>query len=671
MAMLDKVATPWDDSGLTDALEASYTGKIDAAIDEAREWLADSQAADGHWAFELEADATIPAEYILLNHYLDEIDDAVESKLVVYLKKTQGKHGGWPLYHDGDFNLSASVKAYFALKITGEDIEAPYMRWARKAILEHGGAARANVFTRFALALFGQVPWRALPVTRVEALLLPKWAPFHIFKISYWSRTVMVPLMVLAALRPRARNPRGIGIPELFVKPADEQRFYLTNPTGNFFGMTMLWVDFFARLIEPFVPQYFANKGIKKAMEFVTERLNGEDGLGGIFPAMANALMAFDATGLPHDHPDYVVCRKAIDKLLVLNDDWGYCQPCLSPVWDTGLACHALLESGLGEGDAMIAKANEWLLGRQILDVKGDWEANRGHLRPGGWAFQYWNDYYPDVDDTAVIVMALHRADPEKYRESIERGTEWIVGMQSRNGGWGAFDAENNHMFLQNIPFADHGALLDPPTADVCARCVGMLAQLGYHRDHPVMAKGLAYLRSEQEEDGSWFGRWGNNYVYGTWSVLCAFNAAGEDMRAPHIQKAVDWLKYVQRPDGGWGEDCSTYWQHRTWYVSAATLERRRDEVKTSTPSQTSWAMLGLMAAGEVDSESVGRGVDYLVNAERTGGKWHEEYFNAVGFPRVFYLRYHGYSIYFPLWTLSRYRNLKNGSANKFPMFGI
>jgi len=669
--MLDRVTTPWDDSGASDASEVSYTDRIDAAIDEARKWLADHQATDGHWAFELEADATIPAEYILLNHFLGEVDDAVEAKLKAYLIKTQGKHGGWPLYHDGDFNLSASVKAYFALKMTGEDINAPYMRWARKAILENGGAARANVFTRFALALFGQVPWRALPVTRVEAMLLPKWAPFHIDKISYWSRTVMVPFMVLAALKPRARNTRSVGIPELFVKPAEEQRFYLTNPTGNFFGMAMLWVDFVARFFEPLVPQYFKKKGIKKAMEFITERLNGEDGLGGIFPAMANALMAFDATGYPHDHPDYVVCRKAIDNLLVLNDDWGYCQPCLSPVWDTGLACHAMLESGLDEGGTIIAKAIEWLRGRQILDVKGDWKTNRGHLRPGGWAFQYSNDHYPDVDDTAVIVMALHRADPEKYRESIERGAEWVVGMQSRNGGWGAFDADNDHMFLQNIPFADHGALLDPPTVDVCARCLGMVAQLGYDRDHPVMAKGLEFLRNEQEEDGSWYGRWGNNYVYGTWSVLCAFNAAGEDMQAPHIRKAVDWLKYVQRPDGGWGEDCSSYWQHRSWYVSVATLQRRRDEVKTSTPSQTSWAMLGLMAAGEVDSESVSRGVDYLLKAERTGGKWHEEYFNAVGFPRIFYLRYHGYSAYFPLWTLSRYRNLKKDSFHKFPMFGI
>ena len=655
MVKLEVVPHPTDGSKASKDFDLNG---VDAVVEEARAWLADRQASDGHWAFELEADATIPSEYIMLNHYLDEVDEDTESKLAAYLKETQGDHGGWPLYHDGDFNLSASVKAYFALKLTGEDIEAPYMRWARKAILEHGGAAKANVFTRFALALFGQVPWRAVPVIRVEALLLPKWAPFHINKVSYWSRTVMVPLKILAALKPLARNQHGVDIRELFVKPAHEHRFYLTNPTGKFLGWVMLGVDYAARMVQPLMPKWLERRAISKAVDFISERLNGEDGLGGIFPAMANALMAFDALEYPKDHPDYVICRQAIDKLLVLRDDWGYCQPCLSPVWDTGLAAHAMLESGLTNDDPILAKANEWLLGRQIFEVQGDWAANRGHVRPGGWAFQYWNDYYPDVDDTAVVVMALHRADPEKYREAIERGTEWIIGMQSINGGWGAFDADNNHFFLQNLPFADHGALLDPPTADVSARCLGMLAQLGYETDHPVMAKGLAFLRSEQEKEGSWFGRWGNNYVYGTWSVLCAFNAAGEDMQARHIRKAVDWLKYVQRPDGGWGEDCSTYWQYR------------RDEVKTSTPSQTSWALMGLMAAGEVDSNSVARGVEYLLNAERDGGNWHEEYFNAVGFPRIFYLRYHGYSAYFPLWTLSRYRSLKKTNS-KFPKYGL
>ncbi|HJO73719.1 MAG TPA: squalene--hopene cyclase [Rhodospirillales bacterium] len=655
MVKLEVVPIPTDES---QALRGLDLNGIDAVIDEARAWLAGRQAPDGHWAFELEADATIPSEYIMLNHYLDEVDEETESKLAAYLKETQGDHGGWPLYHDGDFNLSVSVKAYYALKLTGEDTDAPYMRWARKAILEHGGAAKANVFTRFALALFGQVPWRAVPVIRVEALLLPKWAPFHIDKVSYWSRTVMVPLKILAALKPLARNQHGVDIRELFVKPAHEQRFYLSNPTGKFLGWVMLGVDYAARVVQPLMPKSLERKAINKAVDFITERLNGEDGLGGIFPAMANTLMAFDALEYPKDHPDYVICRKSIDKLLVLRDDWGYCQPCLSPVWDTGLAAHAMLESGLTKGDPIMAKASEWLLGRQILEVQGDWTANRGHVRPGGWAFQYWNDYYPDVDDTAVIVMALHRTDPEKYREAIERGTEWIIGMQSENGGWGAFDADNNHFFLQNLPFADHGALLDPPTADVSARCLGMLAQLGYEKDHPVMAKGLDYLRNEQEEEGSWFGRWGNNYVYGTWSVLCACNAAGDDMQSRHIRKAVEWLKYVQRPDGGWGEDCSTYWQHR------------RDEVKTSTPSQTSWALMGLMAAGEVDSDSVTRGIEYLMKAERDGGDWHEEYFNAVGFPRIFYLRYHGYSAYFPLWTLARYRSLKKTNT-KFPKYGL
>ncbi len=632
--------------------------KIDGIIEEVCTWLAERQAKDGHWAFELEADATIPSEYILLNHFLDKIDDEIERKLVSYLKNTQGDHGGWPLFHDGDFNLSASVKAYFALKLAGEDKDAPYMRWARKAILEHGGAAKANVFTRFTLALFGQVPWRAVPVIRVEAMLLPKWSLFHIYKVSYWSRTVMIPLKILAALKPRARNPRDIGIPELFIIPANDQRFYMTNPTGTLLGYLMLFLDYVSRPIEFLMPKSLEKKSIDLALDFIFKRLNGEDGLGGIFPAMANALMAFDALGIPDNKEEYVICRKAIDRLLVLHDDWGYCQPCLSPVWDTGLAAHALLEAGLTQNNKVIKDANEWLCGRQILEVRGDWIANRGHVRPGGWAFQYWNDYYPDVDDTAVVVMALHRADPKKYRNPIERGAEWIIGMQSKNGGWGAFDADNDHFFLQNIPFADHGALLDPPTADVSARCIGMLAQLGYEKTDPVVMRGLKYLRENQEDEGSWFGRWGNNYVYGTWSALCAFNAAGEDMHARHIRRAVNWLKYVQRPDGGWGEDCSTYWQHR------------RDEVKTSTPSQTSWALLGLMAAGEVNSDSVSRGIDYLLNAKREGGDWHEEYFNAVGFPRIFYLRYHGYSSYFPLWTLSRYRRLIK-TKSKFPKFGL
>jgi squalene-hopene/tetraprenyl-beta-curcumene cyclase len=393
-------------------------------------------------------------------------------------------------------------------------------------------------------------------------------------------------------------------------------------------------------------------------MAFVKERLNGEDGLGGIFPAMANTVMAYDALGYAKDHPDATIARESIAKLLAHGKDESYCQPCLSPIWDTGLALHAVMETGQRADSGTVARAADWLAERQILDVKGDWAAARPDVRPGGWAFQYRNDHYPDVDDTAVVAMALHRADPERYRERIARAAEWIVGMQSANGGWGAFDADNTHYVLNHIPFADHGALLDPPTADVSARCVGFLAQIGYGRDHPAMARGLEYLRREQEPDGSWFGRWGTNYIYGTWSALAAFNAAGEDMTAPHIRKAVEWLKSRQRADGGWGEDCATYWTER------------KAEVKASTPSHTAWAALGLMAAGEVDCPHVARGIRYLLAAEREGGKWSEKLYNAVGFPRVFFLRYHGYSAYFPLWALARYRSLAAANARR-PAYGL
>jgi len=632
---------------------------IERLVLESRKWLEQQQSLDGHWVFELEADATIPAEYILLNHFLGAPNSEVEKKIAGYLRQIQSHdHGGWPLYYDGDFNISASVKAYYALKLTGDDMNAPHMIKARNAIIDYGGAARANVFTRIMLALFEQVPWRAVPVIRVETMLLPKWSIFHIDKVSYWSRTVMVPLFVLASLKPKAANPSNIDISELFIIPPGLEKNYMINPSGHWIGAALLKVDRVLRVFEPILPNFLKQKAIQKAMTFVRERLNGEDGLGAIFPAMANAVMAFHVLGTPTDDPAYQTALKAIDKLLVFKDDIAYCQPCVSPVWDTGLALHALLESGSHDDNGSVEKGLDWLVDRQIVDVVGDWSSRAPNLRPGGWAFQYNNDFYPDVDDTAVVVMALHRANPEKYKHSIQRGVEWIVGMQSKNGGWGAFDIDNDHTFLQHIPFADHGALLDPPTSDVTARCLGMLAQLDPLKHVKEIKRAITYLKNEQEPDGSWFGRWGNNYVYGTWSVLCALNAAGIDMQSPFVVRSVDWLKGRQCDDGGWGEDCASYWQNR------------RDEVKVSTPSQTSWAVLALMAAGEIDSIAVKGGIDYLLNAPRQDGHWIEDYFNAVGFPRVFYLRYYGYSAFFPLWSLARYNNLKN-SDEKLPKVGL
>lgn len=632
---------------------------LDRTIREAAAWLTSRQAADGHWVFELEADATISSEYILLNHFLAEVNDAVERKLAAHLRQTQGADGGWPLFYGGEGDLSATVKAYFALKLTGEDAGAVHMRRARDFVLARGGAAKANVFTRIMLALFGELPWRAVPVMPVEAMLLPKWAPFHIDKVSYWSRTVMVPLFILYTLKPRAQNPRRVRIAELFVTPPERQRQFQVNPTGHWLGEALLKVDHLLRVAEPLAPRPLEKAAHNAALAFIIERLNGTDGLGGIFPAMSFSLMALRLLGYPRTHPHCAAARQAIEGLIVDRGAEAHCQPCVSPVWDTALAMHALLEAGYGGGEGVLGRASDWLRERQILTVKGDWSANRPEVAPGGWAFQYRNDYYPDVDDTAVVVMALHRADAERHRPAIDRGAEWIVGMQGRKGGWGAFDADNEYHFLDHVPFADHGALLDPPTADVTARCLGMLAQLGYGRSHAAVGRAINFLREQQESNGSWFGRWGTNYIYGTWSALVALNAAGEDMQAPYIRRAVDWLKAQQHADGGWGESCETYWP-----------ERRARPFPASLPSQTAWALLALMAAGEVGSEAVRRGIDYLLAAPRVGGQWREDHWNAVGFPRVFYLKYHGYSAYFPLWALARYRNLCSGEARR-PPFGI
>jgi squalene-hopene/tetraprenyl-beta-curcumene cyclase len=637
-----------------DAGSAPDVTAVDRVVDDVRDRLTERQQDDGHWVFELEADATIPAEYILYKAFLAEpVEPELEAKIGAYLRRIQGDHGGWPLFHAGDFDMSASVKAYYALKMIGDATDAAHMARARAAILDHGGAETSNVFTRILLALFGQVPWRAVPVMPVEIMLLPRWFPFHMSKVSYWSRTVIAPLLVLMAEKPQAKNPKGIGIAELFAAPPEKVKTYHTNPTGSVWGAMLLRLDTLLRVVEPRLPKRARRRAIDKAMAFTRERLNGEDGLGAIFPAMVNAVEAMVIQGVPEDDPDLATAKRAIEKLLVVKEDEAYCQPCVSPVWDTGLATHAMLEAGIDREDPKIKAAADWLLDREITDVKGDWTVQAPDLKPGGWAFQYRNDHYPDVDDTAVVGMALHRLDDPKYAPAVERAAEWILGMQSKNGGWGAFDIDNDKYYLNHIPFADHGALLDPPTADVSARCLSFLCQIGYDRDHPAVARAIDYLKREQEEDGSWFGRWGTNYIYGTWSVLCALNAAGEDMDQPYIRRAVDWLKAQQNEDGGWGEDGATYWRDR------------RGENQGSTPSQTAWALMGLMATGDIDDPAVERGVAWLDRAPRDGARWEEDLYTAVGFPRVFYLRYHGYAAYFPLWALARYRNLKRANDRK------
>jgi squalene-hopene/tetraprenyl-beta-curcumene cyclase len=643
---------------------------LEASIARATDALLKAQRPDGHWVFELEADATIPAEYVLLVHWLGEAaDPELERKIGVYLRRIQGDSahnpGGWALFHDGAIDISATVKAYFALKMIGDDVDAPHMVRARTAILARGGAAATNVFTRIQLALFGQLSWNAIPTMPPEIILLPRWFPVHLSRMSYWARTVIVPLLVLQVRKPMAVNARRIGVPELFGPPV---------AVGAAPHQKRLWAAFFHGLDvvlkagEGLWPRALRARAIKACVDFTDARLNGEDGLGAIYPAMANSVMMFAALGRTPDDPARAIARRSVEKLLVVKEHEAYCQPCVSPVWDTALAAHALLDVGTPAAETAALAGLDWLLPLQELEVKGDWADRKPDVRPGGWAFQYRNAHYPDLDDTAVVVMALDRAQrgTESFAarrtgdsEAIERGVEWTAGLQSANGGWGAFDADNTDHYLNNIPFADHGALLDPPTVDVSARCISMLAQRGEPADSPRMQAALAYVLKDQLADGSWFGRWGVNYIYGTWSALCALNAAGLDPQSEPMRRAVDWLVSIQNADGGWGEDCDSY-----------RLDYDGHRPAPSIASQTGWALLGLMAAGEADNPAVARGIAWLQATLGEDGEWPEEHYTGGGFPRVFYLRYHGYRRYFPLWALARYRNLKASNSGKVP-FGM
>jgi squalene-hopene/tetraprenyl-beta-curcumene cyclase len=552
--------------------------------------------------------------------------------------------------------MSCTVKAYYALKLAGDDVNAPHMARARAAILERGGAARSNVFTRIALALFGQLPWRGVPYIPVEIMLLPKWFFFHLDKVSYWSRTVMVPLFVLCTRKPRARNPRDVHIRELFTTPAEKERDYFrdSKKLGGLLGRVMLVVERIGRRLDPLIPSAMRERATKRAEEWMLERLNGEDGLGAIFPAMVNAVEVMTILGYPADDPRLVTAKRALHKLLVIGPTSAYCQPCVSPVWDTALTARAMQEVGDEAALNAATEALDWLKDEQLLDEPGDWRVDRPQLKGGGWAFQFANDYYPDLDDTAVVAWAMHQApNAAEYTESVSRALDWLAGMQSKNGGFAAFDADNTSYYLNKIPFADHGALLDPPTSDVTGRVVTALGLIDRPQDGAVLERAIAYLRAEQEPDGSWFGRWGTNYVYGTWSVLTALAQARVPADDPAVRRAVDWLLARQNSDGGWGETNDSY------------LKGGRARRVASTPYQTAWALLGLLAAGEAHSDAARRAVNHLLRTQEPGGLWGDATFTAPGFPRVFYLKYHGYCGYFPLWALASYRTLtRAGTAH-------
>ncbi len=627
---------------------------LDEAIQHGVEVLLWNQDPAGFWIHELEADATITSEYLLLRRWLGIADATTEVKAIRHLQAIQLPEGGWPIYHNGPADISATVKAYFALKMAGVPPDAPGMVRARQTVLELGGITRVNVFTKILLALFGEYEWSGVPCMPVEICLLPRWFYFNLYEISYWSRTVLVPLLIIFAHRPVRPVPAAARLDELYLAPREQTTFSLPRDPQTFTWRNFfLVVDSILRIHDRFIRWPFRQRAVREATRWMLERMQGEGGLGGIYPAMANSVVALTCLGYSTDHP---VVRKAlaeIDALRVETPDTLRVQPCLSPIWDTALTINTLMEAGLPSDHPALARAGSWLLSKQTRRP-GDWRLKAPRTPAGGWAFQFENEFYPDVDDTAVVLMALRKfrlADEEAKTRAIARGLHWLLALQGNDGGWGAYDKDNDRMVFNLIPFADHGALMDPSTEDLAGRVLEALGYLGFRPDEPAAARAIAFLKARQCWDGSWYGRWGVNYLYGTWSVLAGLATIGEDMAAPYVRQAVGWTLSRQNPDGGWGESCYTYNDPRTAGMGK------------STASQTAWALMALLHAGEAAHPAVARGIRFLLETRGPDGLWHEDEFTGTGFPRVFHLRYHGYSKYFPLWALALYRRCSSAQG--------
>jgi squalene-hopene/tetraprenyl-beta-curcumene cyclase len=629
---------------------------LDEAISRAQQHLLSRQAADGHWVGELEADRALNAEALLLHHLIDRVDRGVEQRTVRYLRRRQNADGGWSLFQGGDSDLSATIKIYFAMKMAGVSPDDPTMARARGLIRARGGPAEASVFTKIQLALFGEYDWNGVPTMPVEIMLLPPpFFLFNIYEVSYWSRCVIVPLLIIMDRKPVKWLPRHLTLDELWPQTREHTSLRFPRVPEPFSWRGLFWKSFFIavddglKIWERFSPRPLRKRAIDAAREWLEERTAVPGGLGGIYPAMANSILALRLLGLPDDHPLVLGQIKEIEALAVDRGDELYYQPCPSPIWDTSLAANALIESDLPPDHPALQRAGEWMLSKQVL-VAGDWQVKRPHVQPGGWAFQYDNDFYPDLDDTAMVLMALEKTrglDPDRVRLAKERGVGWFLGMQNKDGGWASFDADNDRLYLNNIPFADHGALLDPSTEDLTGRALELLGTLGYPRDLEAIDRAIHFVRRSQRHDGPWYGRWGVNYIYGTWSVLRGLGAMGVDPRHEYVQRAVRWLGRRQNADGGWGETCESYAKPELAGIGA------------SLPSQTAWALLGLFAAGVTSGPVVERGVEYLMGTQQPDGGWDDPLWNGAGFPRVFYLKYHLYANYFPLWALGVYRRAR------------
>ena len=620
---------------------------IDRALTKARTALLAIQKPDGHWCGELQGDSILESEYILLKWILEQEDDPALPKIAQYLRRLQMDDGGWNLFPGGPADLSATVKGYFALKLMGDDPAAPHMGKSRELIRSMGGAEKCNSFTKFYFACLGQISFDSCPAIPPEIVLLPKWFYFNLYHVSAWTRTMILPLGIVTALKPVRPIPSRRRIDEVYLDR------HAANQVGDAAGgLPRTWRDFFLRVDQalklynrlPLEP--LRRYAMNKAERWLLERLDDSEGLGAIFPPMVYILIVLRLLGFPDDHPRVKAAHKHLRDLFIEEGDEIRIQPCFSPVWDTGLALHAMAEATLDPQSDAACRATRWLLDKECT-YAADWRKNCPGAKVGGWFFEYQNPHYPDVDDTAMVTMALRRAGGEAARDAIQRGIDWLLAMQNDDGGWAAFDRTRDRPILEKIPFADHNAMQDPSCPDIAGRVLECLGHNGFTTDHPAVRRAIGFVRQHQDPCGGWWGRWGVNFVYGTWQILTGLKRVGQDMNQPWVQQAVRWLRSCQQPDGSWGETCRSY--------DDPSLKG----VGGSTASQTAWGAMGLMAAAGPDDPAVQKALLWLAARQRPDGNWDEAFYTGTGFPRVFYLKYHLYRLYFPLTALARYRRLK------------
>ena len=623
------------------------------AVRRAQDHLLSLQHADGYWLGELMVDTTLVSDMICFYHWDGKVNPEWQRKAVNHILANQLPEGGWNIYHGGPAEINATVKAYLALKLAGVPVTDPRMLRAREVAIRMGGVPRMNTFSKLYLALLGLFPWDYVPTIPCEVILLGKWFHVNFWEMSSWTRAMLVPLAIINHFKPtRPLNP-AVALEELYPEGMHERDLALPpDPQGLTWRNFFLWVDRLHKFVENYRLLPFRKLSLRKAEQWMLERFEGSDGLAAIFPGVLYGIIALKALGYPEDHPEMVRNYGHLQKLQHETDNQVWFEPCLSPVWDTVITLICLRESGIPADHPAVVKAADWVLDREIR-FRGDWQhKNPSPVEPSGWAFEFNNKWNPDVDDTAMVLLALRlipTSDPPRRDAAFRRGLEWMLTFQCKDGGWGAFDKDCTKNILEKVPFADHNAMLDPECADITARILELLGYENYRLDHPQVARALEYLRKEQEDDGSWYARWGVNYIYGTWQTLRGLRALKLDMRQPYILKAHAWLESIQHPDGGWGERCNTY--------EDPVFKGRGP----STASQTAWAVMGLCTFDDPHRPSVRRGIDYLIRNQNPDGSWTEDATTGTGFPKVYYLKYDMYRNTWPLLALATYQQILRG----------